>query len=89
MPINFKCPFCERNMGVFEQGTYRCNNCAAVWWGPFDKPTANQQGRGYKCPECNNVTLFYVAEAGKFSIYRCGSCGYVRIEPPEQTKKRE
>jgi len=77
-----KCPTCEGQTGVFENGRYQCSNslCSTVWWSAFDPPTAGYPRKGYRCNNCANQTVHPVAEISNVNIFRCSTCGSAILE---------
>lgn len=82
MAKGYKCPTCNKQICKYENGHYQCTDadCSAIWWGPFDKPSAGEKGKGYKCPQCKKQTVHYVASIGNVNVYRCSTCAVTWLE---------
>jgi len=82
MAKGYKCPTCEGNIGKYENGCYICTDedCGAIWWGPFDQPSAGEKGKGHKCPHCQRQTVHLVATLNEIKIWRCSTCAATQIE---------
>lgn len=70
------CPECGKQTGQFNKGNYQCSReeCGAVWWTAFDKPSAGKPRKGYKCSCCGNQTVHPVATVAGAKIWRCSVC---------------
>ena len=77
MAKGYKCPECNASTATYEKGAYQCQNqnCQAVWWSPFDRPSAGTQRKGYTCVTCDKKTIHPVAEVADATIWRCSTCG--------------
>jgi ribosomal protein L37AE/L43A len=83
MPRGYKCPNCGAMQGKYENGQYVCGNksCGSIWWGPFDKPSAGEPRKGYKCHQCEKQTVHPVGTLKDIAIWRCSTCGATQLEP--------
>lgn len=82
MTKGYQCPNCEKYSGEYKNGSYQCTNeeCLAIWWGPFDKPSAGERRKGYKCFHCGRQTVHPVGQIGSVKIWRCSTCAATQLE---------
>jgi|CXWL01.1.fsa_nt_gi DNA-directed RNA polymerase subunit RPC12/RpoP len=83
MSRGYKCPTCSEMKGAYENGHYVCGNksCGAIWWGTFDKPSAGEPRKGYKCHQCGKQTVHPMGVLNKVALWRCSTCGAAQLEP--------
>lgn len=86
--MGYRCPTCEESKAKYENGHYVCQNddCGAIWWGAFDKPSAGSPGRGYPCKHCQRNTLHWTGQIDSVHIYRCSICGFAQLESSSEEK---
>lgn len=82
MAKGYKCPTCSKFSGVYANGVHRCTNeaCSSIWWGPFDKPSAGEPRKGYRCRQCDRQTVHPVAKMQGITIWRCSTCAATLLE---------
>jgi ribosomal protein L37AE/L43A len=83
MAKGYRCPTCGKQSGQYRNGSYQCNDkkCSALWWGPFNKPSAGEKRKGFACFQCGRKTVHPVAKLGSVDVYRCSTCGASLLEP--------
>jgi predicted RNA-binding Zn-ribbon protein involved in translation (DUF1610 family) len=77
MAKGFYCGACGRSVATQENGVFRCTNeeCGAMWWDHFTRPTAGQPRKGYRCPTCTNHTMHPLGMVAGAEVYGCSTCG--------------
>jgi len=79
----YTCPECGKAVGKHEKGAFHCPSCKTVWWGAFDRPSAGQPRKGYKCKSCGNQTVHPLATVASAKIWRCSVCASTIVKPTE------